>query len=64
MTPFPWEVCVSPGGVTLEEAQNFPVNRPELHRDLVTGMYPGQAEHGVPDFLNRAKGPPATNRRS
>lgn len=62
---FPWETCVSPGGVTLEEAQNFPTNRPELHRDLLTGLWPGQ-EHPMdaPDFLNRATNPLATNRRS
>lgn len=66
---FPWDfqTNVSSGGVTLEQAQNTPLNRPELQRNLFTGFYPGEAETGIPDFLrtfvaaSRANSPQATH---
>ena len=39
---FPWEAKD-------EETETPP--RPELRRDPETGMWPGEAEHGIPDFL-------------
>lgn len=60
---FPWEApeCTCVECVDAVAATEL---RPELRRDA-NGMYPGQQHPlDLPDFLNRATNPLATNRRS